>query len=443
MSDKKRPRAPPPRRGRAHRRLSYRCGGLRSRAQRRLIRRAPRRAARARSPPTPPRPARSRSPCGTRTPTRAPTPPPRRAEHGVHEEVPERHHQARLPILLRPQDHAETRPVLGNPAGRRPGQPGLPRHGRLREGRAAAARRPLRQGLRLGHRLPPAAARPQQVLHRRQDLEDRHSLRRLPDRRDRRRLLQQGQAEVTSAYRPRPLSPSSRARSPRPRPPACCPSPTATPTRAPGIHLFGVVHAPTAGKDEVRELVFNHGRAKWTGAGTVKAGRSLRTGPQGLPEPRLRRPERRPGRPRPSPGQVAFLVDGAWQAGHPRAEDGRRKSRLHRTGPSRRSDPAHPGRRGAGLGGHLQVRAPRRGRRLHQLPRRHRRHEGIRGQGQPPRASRPTSWKPAEGTVHADILEAVEGRQTKRTDCCRTSTRPPRPSTTPSPPRYRKSRQAS
>ncbi|HET7305151.1 MAG TPA: extracellular solute-binding protein [Segeticoccus sp.] len=43
----------------------------------------------------------------------------------------------------------------------------------------------------------------------------------------------------------------------------------------PAIHTFGVIQGQTAGKQEVRNLVFGTGDAKWTGSGTVKAAQTL------------------------------------------------------------------------------------------------------------------------------------------------------------------------
>jgi raffinose/stachyose/melibiose transport system substrate-binding protein len=43
----------------------------------------------------------------------------------------------------------------------------------------------------------------------------------------------------------------------------------------PAIHTFGVIQAATAGKQEVRDLVFGTGGAKWTSASTVQAATTL------------------------------------------------------------------------------------------------------------------------------------------------------------------------
>jgi raffinose/stachyose/melibiose transport system substrate-binding protein len=43
----------------------------------------------------------------------------------------------------------------------------------------------------------------------------------------------------------------------------------------PAIHTFGVIQAATAGKQEVRNLVFGTGNAKWTSASTVQAAKTL------------------------------------------------------------------------------------------------------------------------------------------------------------------------
>ncbi|ATL82662.1 sugar ABC transporter substrate-binding protein [Streptomyces malaysiensis subsp. malaysiensis] len=46
--------------------------------------------------------------------------------------------------------------------------------------------------------------------------------------------------------------------------------------KSPGIHIFGIIQALTAGKPEVRKLVFDEGDAKWTNSGTLKAATTLR-----------------------------------------------------------------------------------------------------------------------------------------------------------------------
>ena len=43
----------------------------------------------------------------------------------------------------------------------------------------------------------------------------------------------------------------------------------------PAIHTFGVIQAATAGKQEVRNLVFGTGNAKWTSTATVQAAKTL------------------------------------------------------------------------------------------------------------------------------------------------------------------------
>jgi raffinose/stachyose/melibiose transport system substrate-binding protein len=45
----------------------------------------------------------------------------------------------------------------------------------------------------------------------------------------------------------------------------------------PAIHTFGVIQAATAGKQEVRDLVFGTGGAKWTSAATVQAATTLQS----------------------------------------------------------------------------------------------------------------------------------------------------------------------
>ncbi|MGI5508023.1 extracellular solute-binding protein [Streptomyces sp. CA-106131] len=86
-------------------------------------------------------------------------------------------------------------------------------------------------------------------------------------------------------------------------------------TKSPGIHLFGIVQAATAGKAEVRKLVFNEGVAKWTDSGSLKAAATLRTwatkgylgsGFNGKSEDQAVAAF--------SQGTSLFLVDGTWQS---------------------------------------------------------------------------------------------------------------------------------
>lgn len=85
--------------------------------------------------------------------------------------------------------------------------------------------------------------------------------------------------------------------------------------KSPGIHMFGVIQAATAGKAEVRNLVFNQGGAKWTDPGTLKAASTLRgwadrgylgSGFNGQSEDQAVAAF--------TQGKSLFLVDGTWQA---------------------------------------------------------------------------------------------------------------------------------
>ncbi|WP_405622799.1 extracellular solute-binding protein [Streptomyces sp. NBC_00076] len=85
--------------------------------------------------------------------------------------------------------------------------------------------------------------------------------------------------------------------------------------KSPGIHIFGVVQAATAGKDEVRKLVFNDGGAKWTDAGTVKAGQTLRDwATKGYLSSGFNGQSGDQAAAAFAQGKSLFLVDGTWQA---------------------------------------------------------------------------------------------------------------------------------
>ncbi|MEV6400610.1 extracellular solute-binding protein [Streptomyces sp. NPDC051907] len=81
------------------------------------------------------------------------------------------------------------------------------------------------------------------------------------------------------------------------------------------IQLFGVVQAVEAGKQEVRDLVFGQGDARWTGDGLVRSAERLRgwvekgylsRGFNGLSAEQAAIDF--------AEGESAFLVDGTWQA---------------------------------------------------------------------------------------------------------------------------------
>jgi raffinose/stachyose/melibiose transport system substrate-binding protein len=82
----------------------------------------------------------------------------------------------------------------------------------------------------------------------------------------------------------------------------------------PGIHLFGIVQAVTAGKQEVRDLVFNEGHAKWTGAGSVKAATVLRDwADKGYLGSGFNGRSKDQAAADFAAGKSLFLIDGTWQ----------------------------------------------------------------------------------------------------------------------------------
>ncbi|MGO4419760.1 extracellular solute-binding protein [Streptomyces sp. MCAF7] len=84
--------------------------------------------------------------------------------------------------------------------------------------------------------------------------------------------------------------------------------------KSPGIHLLGVVQALTAGKSEVRKLVFSEG-AKWTGSGTVKAATVLRDwAEKGYLTKGFNGQSKDQAATAFAKGKSLFLVDGTWQA---------------------------------------------------------------------------------------------------------------------------------
>ncbi|MPY47397.1 extracellular solute-binding protein [Streptomyces acidicola] len=85
--------------------------------------------------------------------------------------------------------------------------------------------------------------------------------------------------------------------------------------KSPGIHLFGVVQAATAGKEEVRKLVFNEGDAKWTDPGTLKAATTLRSwADKGYLGSGFNGQSKDQAVAAFAGGKSLFLVDGTWQA---------------------------------------------------------------------------------------------------------------------------------
>jgi raffinose/stachyose/melibiose transport system substrate-binding protein len=83
----------------------------------------------------------------------------------------------------------------------------------------------------------------------------------------------------------------------------------------PGIHLYGIVQAITAGKDEVRKLVFNEGGAKWTDPGNVKAATTLRSwARKGYLGSGFNGQSKDQAAAAFIAGKSLFLVDGTWQA---------------------------------------------------------------------------------------------------------------------------------
>ena len=85
--------------------------------------------------------------------------------------------------------------------------------------------------------------------------------------------------------------------------------------KSPGIHIFGVIQAATAGKEEVRKLVFNTGGAKWTDPGTLKAATTLRDwADKGYLGSGFNGQSKDQAVASFAAGKSLFLVDGTWQA---------------------------------------------------------------------------------------------------------------------------------
>ncbi|MEU9348449.1 extracellular solute-binding protein [Streptomyces sp. NPDC048278] len=85
--------------------------------------------------------------------------------------------------------------------------------------------------------------------------------------------------------------------------------------KSPGIHIFGVVQAATAGKDEVRKLVFDEGGATWTDAGSLKAATTLRSwADKGYLGSGFNGESKDQAVANFAAGKSLFLVDGTWQA---------------------------------------------------------------------------------------------------------------------------------
>ncbi|WP_055549595.1 extracellular solute-binding protein [Streptomyces sp. NBRC 110028] len=85
--------------------------------------------------------------------------------------------------------------------------------------------------------------------------------------------------------------------------------------KSPGIHIFGVVQAATAGKAAVRKLVFDEGGAKWTDPGTLKAATTLRGwADKGYLGSGFNGQSKDQAVASFAKGTSLFLVDGTWQA---------------------------------------------------------------------------------------------------------------------------------
>ncbi|MEV7390883.1 extracellular solute-binding protein [Streptomyces sp. NPDC091215] len=85
--------------------------------------------------------------------------------------------------------------------------------------------------------------------------------------------------------------------------------------KSPGIHIFGVVQAATAGKTEVRKLVFDEGGAKWTDPGSLKAATTLRSwADKGYLGSGFNGESKDQAVADFAAGKSLFLVDGTWQA---------------------------------------------------------------------------------------------------------------------------------
>ncbi|WP_181805804.1 extracellular solute-binding protein [Streptomyces shenzhenensis] len=85
--------------------------------------------------------------------------------------------------------------------------------------------------------------------------------------------------------------------------------------KSPGIHIFGVVQAATAGKAEVRKLVFDGGGARWTDAGSLKAATTLRGwADKGYLGSGFNGESKDQAVADFAAGKSLFLVDGTWQA---------------------------------------------------------------------------------------------------------------------------------
>ncbi|MGR3935892.1 extracellular solute-binding protein [Streptomyces sp. BRA346] len=175
--------------------------------------------------------------------------------------------------------------------------------------------------------------------------------------------------------------------------------------KSPGIHLFGVVQALTAGKAEVRNLVFDQGKAKWTGSGTVKAAQVLQQwAKKGYLTPGFNGQSADQAASAFAAGKSAFLVDGTWQQATLAQKMGAGKVGFSALAPSSGATPLTQG--GEGLAWAVTSKS---------------RHPDVAAayinflvdaggmkasadNGNLP-ALPPPSWKPAKGTVHADILK--------------------------------------
>ncbi|MCW7945186.1 sugar ABC transporter substrate-binding protein [Streptomyces hygroscopicus] len=85
--------------------------------------------------------------------------------------------------------------------------------------------------------------------------------------------------------------------------------------KSPAIQLFGVVQALTAGKQEVRNLVFSQGGAKWTDSGPVQTAGTLQDWvKKGYLSPGFDGQSSDQAVAAFAQGKSVFMVDGSWQA---------------------------------------------------------------------------------------------------------------------------------
>ncbi|MFI1332382.1 extracellular solute-binding protein [Streptomyces sp. NPDC020845] len=175
--------------------------------------------------------------------------------------------------------------------------------------------------------------------------------------------------------------------------------------KSPGIHLLGVVQALTAGKSEVRKLVFSEG-AKWTGSGTVKAATVLRDwAKKGYLTKGFNGQSKDQAAAAFAEGKSLFLVDGTWQAAGLATKMGAEKLGFTALSPKAGDTPVTQG--GEGLAwavtskskhpdvaaAYINFLVDENGMKL------------SADYGNLP-ALPPASYSPRSGTVHADVLAA-------------------------------------